>query len=440
MKFKKIASIAHESIDSNSQYIESRFTIISMVAVIAFPFYYIVWHYIFPQPYENLTLRLLGSALFFPFMFVRHWPQWLNRYKSIHWYIATLYGLPFFFTFMLLMNEVSTVWLMSTLVAVFLMILLLSWYNLLIQFVAGTTLGWFAFSLTTGHAQLQSEYWKYSPIFLFAIVAGGLLNFSSKRMQKERLRAMLTTASNIAHELRTPLLGIKSGATGLRQYLPALLEGYSLAASHGLIKESIRLAHLNSMRGVLDRIEGEANHSNTIIDMLLMNADADGVLRREPVVCSMAHCIETALDRYPFMSEKERALLIWNRDADFCFHGTELLMVHVLFNLMKNALYHINKAGKGNIVIRLNLSPQGNKLIFRDTGSGIAPEVLPHIFTRFYSRSSENEKNIGAGVGLAFCKSVMSSLGGTIDCESQLGEYTEFTLIFPPLNIVKENA
>ncbi len=104
-------------------------------------------------------------------------------------------------------------------------------------------------------------------------------------------------------------------------------------------------------------------------------------------------------------------------------------MVHVLFNLLKNALFHIAKAGKGEIFIHLNQTPDSNELIFRDTSEGIPPDVLPHIFTHFYSWSADTA--IGAGIGLAFCRSVMSSFGGSINCESQLGEYTEFTLTFP---------
>lgn len=404
---------------------------LSFIAVVGFPLYYFVWHDFFPQPYENLTLRLIGSAIFIPFMFVKHWPQWARRYLSIYWYLATLYALPFFFTFMLLMNSASIVWLMSTLVAVFLMILLLSLYNLIIQFALGSGLAWLAYFLSTNQASVQIDYWKYLPIYLFTIAAGGLLNFSSKMVQQERLRAMLAVASNIAHELRTPLLGIKSGAAGLQQYLPTLLEAYQAASDHKLAVAPIRGAHLHSMYGVLERIESEADHSNTIIDMLLMNTRSDGHKPETLATCSISQCVQTAIKRYPFTSIKERQRVIWNNETDFQFRGIELLMVHVIFNLMKNALYYIAKTDKGKIHIQAKHTSQGNILTFRDTGTGIPPEVLPHIFTRFYSWPPNNVRNLGAGIGLAFCLNVMKAFGGSITCESQLGEYTEFTLTFP---------
>ncbi len=431
LDFKKLGLKISASIERNTQYIEPRVFIISIIASIGFPLYYVIWHYIFPQPYENLWLRLLGSALFIPSIFVKHWPQWVRRYKSIYWYISTLYALPFFFTFMLLHNNASTVWLLSTLIALFLMVILLDWINILVQLTLGVTLAWIAYLASREVTYATLSIVQYIPVYLFAVIVGIAANYSSEMINQERLRAMLATASTIAHELRTPLLGIRSGAAGLRQYLPALLEAYKLAHQHGLPIAHVRLAHLHSMHRVLERIESEADHSNTIIDMLLMNTRITGFTPDGVSTCSMAQCIETALNRYPFASEKERQLVFWNNETDFSFRGIELLTVHVMFNLMKNALYHIAKAGKGQIFIRLIHTPLGNMLIFRDTGAGVPPEVLPHIFNRFYSWSPDNGNRLGAGIGLAFCQSVMSAFGGSIHCESQLGEYTEFTLTFP---------
>ncbi|MDH2916213.1 MAG: HAMP domain-containing sensor histidine kinase [Gallionella sp.] len=431
MSLEKLPGMVRTSIERNTQYIEPRIMVISIIALIGFPLYYFIWSYLFPQPYENWWLRLLGSLLFIPPIFLKYWPDWMSRHKSMYWYLATLYTLPFFFVFMLLKNNGSDVWLSSTLVAIFLMLLWLDWMNVIIQLVLGILLACCAYYLTTDNPHVDIFTLEQIPIYLFAVVVGITANYSAEMLRQERLRAMLATASNIAHELRTPLLGIKSGAAGLRQYLPSLMEGYRLAKEHGLPVESIRQVHLNSMHGVLERIEDEADHSNIIIDMLLMNIRIKDAMPGNFSVCTIGKCVETALRRYPFASEKERQLVVWRNEADFKFRGIELLMVHVMFNLMKNSLYHIAKAGKGEITIQSTTTPQGNTLVFRDTGTGIPPEVLPHIFTRFYSWSSEDDCGLGAGIGLAFCNSVMRSFGGSIRCESQLGEYAEFILTFP---------
>ena len=115
----------------------------------------------------------------------------------------------------------------------------------------------------------------------------------------------------------------------------------------------------------------------------------------------------------------------WKK-SDFSFKGDELLMIHLLFNLLKNALYYIKVAGKGDIHIWCDQNEKHNILHFKDTGQGIAKKDLPHIFERFFTKTPH-----GTGIGLAFCKMVMNSLGGDITCSSHEKEFAEFTLLFP---------
>lgn len=110
------------------------------------------------------------------------------------------------------------------------------------------------------------------------------------------------------------------------------------------------------------------------------------------------------------------------------FKGDELLIIHVLFNLLKNAIYYVRAAGKGNISIRIENGDKYNFLYFKDTGQGINAKVLPHIFERFFSRTYH-----GTGIGLAYCKLVMQNLDGDITCRSKEFEYTEFKLSFPKI-------
>ena len=241
---------------------------------------------------------------------------------------------------------------------------------------------------------------------------------------------MLATAGSIAHELRTPLLSIRAGAAGLAHYLPALIEAHELAQRNDLPVSPIRATHVDSLKGVLARIDSEARHSNAIIDMLLVNARVTGAVEQTLQQCSMATCIDVAMQRYPF-SEEERAVVFREGSGDFSFRGSELLMVHVLFNLIKNALRHITKAGKGEVSIRLAPSLSGHRLMVRDTGGGIPPDMLPHIFQRFYTSTGRDDSVLGAGIGLAFCRDVMTSFGGTIECTSVHGDFTEFVLSFP---------
>ncbi len=414
----------YHSLEQSVTYSEPRLPMWGWVGAIGFPLYYVVWTYLYPQPYENLALRFVGAGLFLPLILLRYWPKKVRPYLSLYWYFVLLYSLPFFFTFMLLKNNGTPVWGMSTLLALFLMVFVLDWKNLLVHSSLGVGLAWLAYWLTS---EPQFTAWEHLPIFAFAMITGVAFNFHSEVAKQERRRAMLAAASTIAHELRTPLLGIKSGAAGLGQHLPALLQTYELAKKNGLSVPPIRKAHLMNMHAVLERIDSEIKYSNVIIDMLLTKARYPLSQPEDYSTQSMAACVQEALRRYP-LSEQERALVHWTEDGDFTFLGSQLLMVHVLFNLLKNALYYVAKAGKGHVEIRLEPSPTGSRLVVFDSGSGIPQSVQPWIFEPFYSGTGNG---IGTGVGLSFCKETVESFGGYISFRSEPGVFSEFTLTFP---------
>jgi CheY-like chemotaxis protein len=98
----------------------------------------------------------------------------------------------------------------------------------------------------------------------------------------------------------------------------------------------------------------------------------------------------------------------------------------VLFNLLKNALYYLPRHPDMRVTITVDL----HQIRVRDTGPGIPREALAHLFEPFKSAG----KSGGTGLGLAYCDRVMRGFGGSIDCESVLGNYTEFTLRFPPVD------
>jgi two-component system CAI-1 autoinducer sensor kinase/phosphatase CqsS len=416
----------------NLQYLKRRMRPLAAIAIVGFPLYYYVWSHLFPQRYENLTLRLIGAALFVPILFFDRWPAFAKKWLAWYWYFACLYALPFFFSFMLLKNRGSEVWVESALIAVFVMVLLLDWLMLVLQFVTGIGLALIAFILTDNASMLGANYLTHLAIFSFAIALGAIANYDQERIRVEQERAMLATAGSVAHELRTPLVAIRVGAAGLMRYLPMLLDSYQLAQQNHLPVPKIRAAHLHSMRGVVSRIEQEALNSNAIIDMLLATARFSGGNAQQHTNCSIVHCVETALDRYPFR-EGEASRISCALATDFTFIGSEMLMVHVLFNLLKNAFRHMGSLEHARIFIRTEATPRANRLFFRDTGTGISAEVLPHIFTRFYtSTTTTDDVSLGAGIGLAFCHDVMHAMGGTITCSSAKGQYTEFVLTFPP--------
>lgn len=412
----------------NVLHFEGRRVAFAVATMMGFPFYYYVWHDLFPQPYENLWLRLFGALIMVPIAFSAMWPVKLKRYMPLYWHLVLIFSLPFFFSFMLLKNGISTVWIESNLVAVFIMVLLLDWVVMIVEWVLGLVIAYLVFSITSDVPLNHGDIWIHVPIILFAVVMGNISSYTTEMVRAEQER-VLALASSIAHELRTPLLGIRSGAAGLKNYLPTLIKGYELASEARLPVDHIRKVHLDSMKGVLMRIDSETQYSNAIINVLVNNIRSSAAVSEDWDVQSMELCTRSALGRYPFADDEESCVQI-EIEQDFYFFGSKLMMEHVFFNLIKNSLRHIHSAGKGNIRIYISSGSTFNKLTFRDTGSGIEPDVLPHIFKRFYSGDGK-DGTLRTGLGLAFCNDVIKSFGGSITCQSARGEFTEFVLTFP---------
>jgi two-component system aerobic respiration control sensor histidine kinase ArcB len=246
------------------------------------------------------------------------------------------------------------------------------------------------------------------------------------RETKHKLEGMSLVGASIAHELRTPLASLNVSVNMLKDTLPILLNSYQLAKAAELPIENIEPSELMLLDKKFNAMHKEIRASLTFIDMLLVNINPS-IDKTKIEVFSINRCIDDALTRYPF-SVKQHELILWQPDAhnDFMVKGELLLVTHVLFNLIKNALYFVMKAGKGNIQISIERGEHNNTLYFKDTGTGIAPESLPKVFDRFFSKTHH-----GAGIGLTFCKMVMENLGGQITCESVEGDYTLFILRFP---------
>lgn len=398
---------------------------VGALAFIGFPLFSLIWTYWFPQQYENLQLRLCGSLLGLGLMVTPYWPAQCKEYLSWYWFLAVLFCLPFFFIFMFLMNQASVISAMSLLCAVFLLVLILDLLSLSIILVLGFCLALAGYYLCSPHIYLGEEHLELLLVIIFTITVGSTLNYKTAMLQQQKLAGMAAAAGMIAHELRTPLLGIKSGAQALVRYLPVLTEGYQLAKENELITVPLRGRRLQQLEGVSSRIISEINYANTIIDMLLVKAGRENSLHNGIVeICSIGECLTEAIARYPFQSPKERSLITW--EGDFQFKGSKLLMQHVLFNLIKNALYVIATTQRGTINIWTTSGDKFNYLYFKDTAIGMSPQQLSQLFNHFYTTNF-----LGTGIGLSFCKLVMHSFGGNIICESVEGEYALFTLSFP---------
>ena len=242
----------------------------------------------------------------------------------------------------------------------------------------------------------------------------------------EKMHVMQDLSANIAHEMRTPLSGVRATMSGLETILPKLVEVYrqSIGKSPEALS-TIPEDRLRIIENAPERITLMIDQANSVIDMLLMNLRDNKVDKKQFRIFSAATCINQALDRYPFKrGEKEKITLVI--EEDFYFMGLDSLFIFVFFNLIKNAIYSINAVLKGEITITLKPGRGVNRIVFRDTGEGIKQADMEKIFKGFYTTREE-----GTGVGLAFCRRTMRSFDGDITCNSEPGAYAEFILEFP---------
>lgn len=420
------------AIFTRARYSEPKMRWMGALGVFGFPAYWFVWAKLLPQPYESLGLRLFGSALFLPLFLVRRWPNALRAWLPLYWYLAMTFALPFFFSYMLLQNGANVAWLLSHLCSVFLMVMLFDMWSFLVTNIVGTLLALTLYLLAPATPLATEALLFYSPVWAFAILSGSVFSLSHSMSNQARIDAIIAASNNIAHELRTPLASVRIATQAVHRFLPLLAESHRLASEAGLPVPELRDSQIGRLSKAMDTIGGEVEHANTVIDMLLVAARPIGEVQFEKV--SARECVNEAFERYPFGSQHERSRVAVDTAADFEFTGSRLLVVHVLFNLIKNALFHTGRAGKGTITLSVHADALGRRITCYDSGPGIPPDVLPHIFERFYSSAADY--STGLGVGLAFTRSALERMGASVYCQSTFGEFTEFTLTFP---LVLEN-
>ena len=128
---------------------------------------------------------------------------------------------------------------------------------------------------------------------------------------------------------------------------------------------------------------------------------------------------------------QEKGITLELPDCPLCELSTDArLLRRVFVNLLDNAIKYTGQAGR--VVLSCDVAAEEVTIQIRDSGVGISPEHLPHIFERFYrvdaARSGDGN---GAGLGLAICQAILRNLDGTISVHSEVGKGTTFTVTLP---------
>ncbi|SDG01189.1 MULTISPECIES: HAMP domain-containing sensor histidine kinase [unclassified Duganella] len=387
-----------------------RVLLLACIGTVGMPLYYVIWQHFFPQEYESLPLRLVGILLCALGLFAR---QFSRQMLNLYLLVALSYIFPFFFTFMFLMNHASGVWSESLLIGLVVLFhfdtgLALRAYAIgtALACVAAVAMG--AGDMLSSRAALQQL-----PIHWFTIAVLSVAKISRHVLAQEKLAGMGAGLATVAHELRTPLTSVDANVRGLLR---------KMADAQGQSAED-RLTIIDA----LARIQFEVRHMNHMIDLFLLSATAVRQNLRPVETVSMETVVEAVLKRYPFVSTKQQKMVKLEMRHNFQFAGQTELAVVVLLNLLRNALRAVQRAGKGRVRIVIDGGHQPPRLLFIDTGCGIAASQLSMIFQRFYSHPPHN----GAGIGLALCKEIMDAWRAHIRCVSRESAYAIFILEFP---------
>ncbi|MCP4590482.1 MAG: HAMP domain-containing protein [bacterium] len=239
-------------------------------------------------------------------------------------------------------------------------------------------------------------------------LAAAFNQMSVRLTRANELRRQMT--ADIAHDLRTPLTVIK---------------GYT---------EALRDGDLPPATATFETIYQEAEQLNHLIDDLrtLSLADA-GELTLHRRATAPQDLLERAAAAY--LPQARQLGIALHVDAVPDLSPVQVdpdRLAQVIGNLVSNGLRYTPEGGR--ITLAARQRADGAYLIIQDTGAGIAPADLPHIFDRFYRGDAARETNEGeSGLGLAIAKSLVEAHGGALSVSSTLGEGSAFVIALPAI-------
>lgn len=261
-------------------------------------------------------------------------------------------------------------------------------------------------------------------------VVAVIRDISAAREEESRRADFVSTAS---HEMRTPV---------------AAIEGYLQLALNDKVSQIDVKA-----RSYLEKALDSTHHLGKLFQDLLTSAKAeDGRLVSHPVVVEMGEYLESLSDSLRFSAEKKGLLMEYivgvNQKEQASTAGggkviKPLYYVHVDPDRMREVITNIFDNGvkytdTGKISMGLTGNDDVVQFYVKDTGPGIPPDDVPHLFQKFYRVDNTSTRTIGGtGLGLFICKKIVELYKGRIWVESTVGQGSTFYINLPRLSAQK---
>ena len=266
---------------------------------------------------------------------------------------------------------------------------------------------------------------------LFVVVSVGLLLlfvfdlfhvlFLNKRLQvtareaESANKAKTDFLSTMSHDIRTPMNAI-IGLTAIAEK---------------------NLGDVESTEESLRKISLAGNHLLTLInDILDISKVESGKLKLSPLTFSIVETVENLVNiSQPMIKEKnlEFSFHINQMEKEYLY-ADQLRLNQIYINILSNAIKYTEPGGQISVDMSEEESPKAGCVrltyVVTDTGIGMSPEFIENMYQPFSRQVDSRVNSIqGTGLGLAITKQMVELMGGTIDCQSEQGKGTTFTVV-----------
>ena len=255
-------------------------------------------------------------------------------------------------------------------------------------------------------------------------VVGVLRDITAQKAAEKQRADFISTAS---HEMRTPV---------------AAIEGYLSLAMNDKVSSIDTRA-----RDFLEKAHQSTRQLGKLFQDLLTSSRAeDGRLVNHPQVVEMGQFIQHLSESFSLVAESKHLIVDYVLIGEdglpqipdgkmvsplYYIHVDPDRMSEVVTNIYDNAVKYTQT---GKITVGLGGDSRNIQLFIKDTGSGIPPEDVPHLFQKFYRVDNSAVRTIGGtGLGLFICKKIIELYGGQIWVESDLGRGSTFRINIPRL-------
>lgn len=258
------------------------------------------------------------------------------------------------------------------------------------------------------------------------------LNTMLSRLEKayneldEAYKAQRRFVSDASHELRTPLTTIRGNIDLLEKMWTRAKETGAAGGGEGLM---LNADHWEMSSEAMSDIAAEAQRMSTLVNDLLALARADAGYAME----------KQSLPMLPLTEEVARKASLLPRSAewrvgdltklqDVRVYGNHDYLQQLLFIFIENAFKY---TPSGYVELRADREDLHIGWIIQDTGIGMNPEEIPHIFDRFYRADESRGVTVGTGLGLSIAKWILDEHGGSVEVVTRANEGTTFKVWLP---------